>query len=78
MAQDLPPPDVIPGMILGQKDKTRYLGAIISRDHNVAPWVNASLSFSFHFISQHANQLNTPEETKWNGFIDVLSLTFGS
>ena len=41
MAQDPPPPDVIPGTILGPKDKTRYLGAIISRDPNVAPWENA-------------------------------------
>ena len=39
MAQD--PPDVIPGTILGPKDKTRYLGAIILRDPNVAPWENA-------------------------------------
>ena len=41
MAQDPPPPDVIPGTILGPKDKTRYLGAIISRDPKVAPWENA-------------------------------------
>ena len=40
MAQD-PPLDVIPGTILGPNDKTRYLGAIISRDPNVAPWENA-------------------------------------
>ena len=41
MVQHPPPPDVIPGTILGPQDKTRYLGAIISRDPNVAPWENA-------------------------------------
>ena len=41
MAQHPPPPDVIPGTILGPQDKTRYLGAIISHDPNVAPWENA-------------------------------------
>ena len=41
MEQHPPPPDVIPGTILGPQDKTRYLGAIISRDPNVAPWENA-------------------------------------
>ena len=41
MAQHQQPPDVIPGTILGPQDKTRYLGAIISCDPNVAPWENA-------------------------------------
>ena len=41
MVQHPPPPDVIPGTILGPQDKTRYLGAIISHNPNVAPWENA-------------------------------------
>ena len=41
MVQHLPPPDVIPGMILGPQDKTCYLGAIILHNPNVAPWKNA-------------------------------------
>ena len=41
MVQHPPPPDVIPGTILGPQDKTRYLGAIILRDPNMAPWENA-------------------------------------
>ena len=41
IAQHPPSPDVIPGTILGPQDKTRYLGAIISHDPNVAPWENA-------------------------------------
>ena len=41
MAQHPPPPDVIPGTILGPQDKTRYLGTIISHNPNVAPWENA-------------------------------------
>ena len=41
MLDNAPPPDTIPGTILGPKDKTRYLGVIISRDPDVAPWENA-------------------------------------
>ena len=41
MAKDPPPPDVIPGTILGPKDMARHFGANISRDPNVAPWENA-------------------------------------
>ena len=41
MLENPPPPDTIPGTILGPKDKTRYLGVIISRDPDVAPWENA-------------------------------------
>ena len=41
MLDNAPPPDTIPGTILGPKDKTRYLGTIISRDPDVAPWENA-------------------------------------
>ena len=41
MLENPPPPDTIPGMILGPKDKTCYLGVIISRDPDVAPWENA-------------------------------------
>ena len=41
MLDNAPPPDTIPGTILGPKDKTRYLGAIISSYPDVAPWENA-------------------------------------
>ena len=41
MLDNAPPPDTIPGTILGPKDKTRYLGVIISCDPDVAPGVNA-------------------------------------
>ena len=41
MAQHSPPPDVIPGTILGPQDKMHYLGAIILHNPNVAPWENA-------------------------------------
>ena len=41
MLDNPPPPDTIPGTILGPKDKTRYLGVIISHYPNVAPWKNA-------------------------------------
>ena len=41
MAQDPPPPDVIPGTILGTKDMARHFGANTSRDPNVALWENA-------------------------------------
>ena len=41
MLENPPPPDTISDTILGPKDKTRYLGAIISRETDVAPWENA-------------------------------------
>ena len=40
MLDNAPSPGAIPGTILGPKDKTCYLSAIISRDPNVAPWEN--------------------------------------
>ena len=40
MLDNAPPPETIPGTILGPMDKTRYLGVIISRGPDVAPWEN--------------------------------------
>ena len=61
MVQDPPPPDVIPGTIVGPNDKTRYLGAVILHDLNVAPWENTLSKALTRLTARHANTIKLVE-----------------